>query len=73
MFIEPEQTAVGPEIAPGIAGVIVAVTASICGVLEQAPSLAVTVMLPLVAEAVGVAIMELVVELPVHPAGKTQV
>ena len=66
----PAHTAVFPETAPGCAGNTVAVTDNICGVLLPQLLLAVTEILPPAAPVVT--IIELVMELPVHPAGNDQ-
>ena len=60
-----------PVIAPGWAGRLTGVTANVCAVDVPQELVAVTVMFPLVA--LAVAVMEVVVEVPVHPPGKTQV
>ena len=60
-----------PVIVPGVAGADETLTAKVCAVVLPQLLLAVTETLPLVEE--GVAVIELVDELPVHPLGKVQV
>ena len=71
MFVVPEQMLALPLMVPGVAGVLVAVTANVCA--EDVPQelLAATVMLPLVALAVVVIVD--VVDAPVQPLGNVQV
>ena len=69
MFVEPTQTFAAPEIGP-ILGAVVSVTGRDAGAPVQEPLLGVTVIVPLFV--VGVAVMELVVEVPVHPEGRFQ-
>ena len=71
MLLEFWQTVLLPLIVPGVAGNGTTVTASVCAIEFPQALLAVTVMLPLVA--LEVVLMEVVVELPVHPEGNTQV
>ena len=63
----PVHTAVFPEIVPGCAGKAATVTVSGCAVLLPHVLLAVTEMVPPADPAV--AVIELVIELPVHPVG----
>ena len=65
------HTLSGPLIGPGIAGVAVKVTASVCAMLFPQALLAVTDMVP--PPVPCVADMLLVVEVPLHPVGKVQV
>lgn len=58
---------VGIVIVPGCAGVAIGVTASVRGVPVPHALLAVTVMAP--EAAVGIAVSDGVVEVPVHPVG----
>ena len=67
----PEQTGVGPEMVPGWEGIGVTETDLLLVALEPQPLLALTVMDP--PEAPAVAVIEVLVELPVHPPGKVQV
>ena len=67
----PEHIGVNPEIVPGVAGVVFTVIANICDELLPQVLFAVTVIFPLVVDAV--VLMELVVEVPVHPPGNVQV
>jgi len=69
--VVPGHTAVFPEIAPGCAGNIAEVTVIVCAVLLPQVLLAFTEIMPPVDPAV--AIIELVVDVPVHPAGKVHV
>ena len=71
VFVDPEQIVVFPEIVPGIAGIVLAVTASSWNVEDPHELFAVTVILPLVADAVAVILS--VDELPVQPEGRFQV
>ena len=57
--------------APGVAGMLIAVTLNVCAGEEPQELLAMTVTLPAVA--LAVALMEVLVELPVHPPGNDQV
>ena len=70
-MVEPSQTLALPLIVPGWAGTVVTVTPSVRSLLVPQELLAVTVMSPPVASAV--ALIDVVVELPVHPDGKVQV
>lgn len=68
----PEQIGVVPLIIPGVAGIAaLAVTAKVFAELLQVALFAITVIFPLVAEATPV--MEVTVDVPVHPPGKVQV
>lgn len=70
-MVVPAQIVVGPVITPGVAGTGFTVTASVCTAEEPQELFAVTVILPPVA--LAVALMEVVVDVPVQPPGKTQV
>ena len=60
-------------IAPGVAGGGgLTTTAKVCAVLVPQELLAVTVIFPLTADAPALAVIEFVVEDPVHPVGKLQ-
>ena len=63
------QIALG--VALAVAVTVIEVTASVCAMEEPQALFAVTVMLPLVA--LAVALIDVVVLVPVHPEGKTQV
>ena len=67
----PEQTVALPVIIPGWAGMTLTVTASVAAADDPHALLAVTVTFPLVA--LAVALIEFVVEVPVHPPGRVQV
>jgi hypothetical protein len=69
--VEPWQTDALPEMVPGCAGTVVVVTARVLAVLVPQPFEAVTEMSPPFGPTV--AVMELVVEVPVHPAGRVHV
>ena len=71
VFEEPTQTVAFPLTAPGVAGILIVVTLSVCAVDEPQVLLAVTLTLPLVA--LEVVTIEFVVDVPVHPPGKAQV
>ena len=66
----PEQTAVLPVIAPGVAGMPLAtVTANVCAAEAPQVLAAATETFPL---ALAVAVIELVVDVPVQPPGIIQ-
>ena len=67
----PEHIDVNPEIVPGVDGVAFTVIDNVCSVDEPQALFAITVIFPLVDDAV--VLMELVVEVPVHPPGNVQV
>ena len=67
----PKQIALGPEIGPGVVGILFTVIAFVWTVEEPHPLFAVTVILPLLVPA-EIEIL-FVVELPVHPLGNVQV
>ena len=67
----PEQIVVSPLMVRGAEGTLSTVTLIDCDADEPQMLFAVTVMLPLVV--FEVALMELDVELPVHPLGKVHV
>ena len=69
--MEPSQTLALPLIDPGWEGVVVTDTVSVRSSPAPQRLSAVTVMSPPVASAV--ALIDVVVELPVHPDGKVQV
>ena len=71
MFKVPEHIVADPVMAPGWAGVLFTVTDIICAKDEQEPLFAVTETFPLVV--LAVALIELVVDVPVQPAGNVQV
>jgi hypothetical protein len=68
---EPWQTGVAPVITPGWTGVGVTATLSVLAVLVPHELLAVTEIVPPVAPAV--AVIDVDVELPLHPDGKVHV
>ena len=68
---DPWQTDVSPVMAPGCAGAEFTVTLSVLAVLVPHALDAVTEIVPPVAPAV--ALIEVEVELPVHPDGKVHV
>jgi hypothetical protein len=61
---------VAPEIVPGVEGTSLTDMASGCGILEPQALIADTVMVPLAGPVV--AIILVVLEVPLHPPGKTQ-
>ena len=67
----PEQTADAPLMVAGCAGTAFTPTARVCAALVPQVLLAVTVMFPPVAPAV--ALIELVVDVPLHPPGNVHV
>ena len=60
-----------PPMVPGVAGALFTVTANVRAAEEPQKLLAITEMFPLVA--LAVALIEVVVEVPVHPPGNAQV
>lgn len=66
-----EQIVVVPEIVPGVDGIVFTIIAKVSGVDEPHALFAVTVIFPLVADAV--VLMEFVVDVPDHPPGNVQV
>ena len=68
---EPEHTAALPVIVPGWAGTVVTVTFKVFAVPEPQVLFAVTETFPPVAPAV--ALIEVEVEVPVHPEGRVHV
>jgi hypothetical protein len=68
---EPWQTDVAPVILPGWEGIAFTVTASVRAILVPHELVAVTEIVPPVEPAV--AVMDVEVELPVHPDGKVHV
>lgn len=64
---EPSQTLVLPEIAPGVASVLLNVIARVCAAPDPQELMAATVMFPHVV--LAVVVMLLVVEEPVHAPG----
>ena len=67
----PTQKVVGPAIEPGVAGAVSIVSASAEASLAPQAFEAVTLMLPPLV--LAVALIELVVDVPVHPPGNVQV
>lgn len=68
---EPEQTVAFPVMLPGVAGIEVTVTASVCADDEPQLLFVVTETLPLVE--LAVAVMFVVVDVPDHPEGNVHV
>ena len=66
----PEQIVVLPVIGPGVAGMLITFTTNDCAADVPHALLAVTVIFPL--EALAVAAMELLTEVPLHPEGNVQ-
>lgn len=71
MFTEPEQTLELPEIVPGVAGIEVTVTVSVCAVDEPQELFADTEIVPPIEFAV--AAMLVVVDVPDQPPGSVHV
>jgi hypothetical protein len=67
----PEQSITSPLMVPGFAGMLFTITANACAVDDPQALLAVTEMFP--PEASAVILIELVVEVPVHPEGNVHV
>jgi hypothetical protein len=68
---DPEQIVALPEILPGIAGVVLTVTAKVCGVDDPHAPLAITDIFPL--ELPAVVLMLVVVDVPLQPPGNVHV
>jgi hypothetical protein len=60
-----------PVIVPGVAGMLIEVTSSVCGADEPQALFAVTVIVPL--RELAVVVMFLVAEVPVQPPGSVHV
>ena len=71
VLFEPWQTVAFPLIVPGVPGMGFTVTASVRGIDEPQALFAVTLIFPL--DAPAVALIELEVDVPVHPEGSIQV
>lgn len=71
MFEEPEQTVVLPVILPGVPGIELNETVSVCADEEPQELFAVTLMVP--PEEPALAVMLVVVEVPDQPEGSVHV
>ncbi len=71
MFVDPAQTEAEPDIAPGVAGVVITETGSVAAAEEPQALLAVTETVPPLAPAV--VLMLFVVLVPDHVPGRVQV
>ena len=71
MFVDPAQTEAGPVIGPGCAGTVLTVTGSVCAAEEPQILFAVTCIVPPALPAV--AMIVLVVDVPLQPAGNVHV
>ena len=70
----PGQTGVVPVIAAGVAGAAaLTITGSVLPLLVPQEFVAVTLISPLTAESPAATVIELVVEVPVHPEGSAHV
>ena len=69
--IEPWQTGVAPVIVPGWEGIVAIVTLNVLAVPDPHELLAVTDIVP--PDAPAVAVIDVEVELPVHPDGNVHV
>jgi hypothetical protein len=71
MFKVPAQNDALPLMAPGLAGAVIIETIKLCAADAPQESFAVTLIVPPVEPAV--ALIEFVVDVPVHPPGSVQV